>query len=110
MAATGIALQTAVIRVKLKEKREIAFTPVRFNRGALGPIHVSWDHLGTRTRRFVVSLDRLSSVRATESSGFMERAMGIEPTFAHGELQLHILLGGFLNRSCGVYEEGFIRL
>ncbi len=46
----------------------------------LGPIHFNWDHPGTKPPTFMVSFGGLSNVRATESSGFMERAMGIEPT------------------------------
>src|SRR5215831_593962 len=48
--------------------------------GTLGPIHFSWDHPGTKTSSFMALFSRLGSVRATESSEFMERAMGIEPT------------------------------
>jgi hypothetical protein len=45
----------------------------------LGPIHSRWDHLGTKTPRFIASFGRLSSARTTESSGFMVGAVGIEP-------------------------------
>ena len=46
--------------------------------GALGPIHFRWDHLGTKTLRFMVLFIEVSGVRTTESSGVLERAMGIE--------------------------------
>src|SRR5260370_37816497 len=48
------------------------------SRGELGPIYLSWDHLGTRMLCFMASFGRAGSVRATESSELMERAMGIE--------------------------------
>ena len=36
--------------------------------------------LPSKTRRFFVEFRELSRVRSTESSGFMERAMGVEST------------------------------
>jgi len=48
--------------------------------GKLGPIHSGWDHPGTKTPGFMALFGEISGVRTTESSRFMERAMGIEPT------------------------------
>ncbi len=44
------------------------------------PIDLSTVQLPSKTRRFLIEFRQLSRVRSTESSGFMERAMGIEPT------------------------------
>jgi hypothetical protein len=40
----------------------------------------SWDHAGTKTPGFMALFSVISGVRTTESSGILERAMGIEPT------------------------------
>ena len=42
------------------------------------PIDLSTVQLPSKTSRFLVEFRGLSRVRSTESSGFMERAMGIE--------------------------------
>jgi hypothetical protein len=44
------------------------------------PIESGTVQLPSKTHRFLVEFRELSRVRSTESSGFMERAMGIEPT------------------------------
>ncbi len=41
---------------------------------------IRWYHLGTKTPAFMIGFSMPSGVRTIESSGFMERAMGIEPT------------------------------
>jgi hypothetical protein len=44
------------------------------------PIEIASVHLPSKTRNFFGDFQAPSRVRAVESSGFMERAMGIEPT------------------------------
>jgi hypothetical protein len=74
-------MKTSVIRIQMKkETRYHVQSRPGSSGGTLGPIHFSWDQLGTRTPRFMVSFGRLGGVRAIESSRVMERAMGIEPT------------------------------
>jgi hypothetical protein len=51
------------------------------------PIDLSTVQLPSKTRRFLVEFRGLSRVRSTESSGFVERAVGIEPTSEVWEAQ-----------------------
>jgi hypothetical protein len=44
------------------------------------PIEIASVHLPSKTRNLFGDFQAPSRVRAVESSGFMERAMGIEPT------------------------------
>jgi hypothetical protein len=46
------------------------------------PIESSTVQLPSKTSRFLVEFRELNRVRSTESPGFMERAMGIEPSRA----------------------------
>jgi len=52
------------------------------------PIDLSTVQLPSKTSRFLVEFRGLSRVRSTESSGFMERAMGIAPTSEVGKLAI----------------------
>jgi hypothetical protein len=62
-------MTTSAIHVQLKKDTR--------NRAHLRPVStVSWDHLGTKTPRFMALFGRLSSARATESSGFFGRGGG----------------------------------
>ena len=53
---------------------------VQQNKAIESTVQSSTVQLPSKTSRFLVQFRELSRVRATESSGFMERAMGIEPT------------------------------
>src|SRR6266446_5229911 len=44
------------------------------------PVYPGALQVPSKTHRFLLEFRELSRVRSTESSGFMERAMGIEPT------------------------------
>ena len=48
--------------------------------GSNRPIDFSPVQLPSKMGQFYIGFRELSRVRSTESSGFMERAMGIEPT------------------------------
>src|ERR1700692_531466 len=47
---------------------------------AFRPIEIASVHLPSKTRNLLRDFQAPSRVRVVESSGFMERAMGIEPT------------------------------
>ena len=53
---------------------------VQQNKAIESTVQLSTVQLPSKTSRFLVQFRELSRVRSTESSGFMERAMGIEPT------------------------------
>ena len=61
------------LRKTLHAFRLLVRAPQRFGRAATV-------QLPSKMRRFLIEFRELSRVRSTESSGFMERAMGIEPT------------------------------
>jgi hypothetical protein len=52
---------------------------VQQNKAIESTVQLSTVQLPSKTSRFLVQFRELSRVRSTESSGFMERAMGIEP-------------------------------
>src|SRR5215831_15080875 len=54
--------------------------PQRFGRAATVQLTAVPSNYRPKTSRFLVEFRELSRVRSTQSSAFMERAMGIEPT------------------------------
>ena len=50
------------------------------NGQTFGPIGTTSGHLRSKTGHFKAGFQQLVRVKAIESSGFLERAMGIEPT------------------------------
>jgi len=54
------------------------------------PIEIASVHLPSKTRSLFGDFQEPSRVRAVESSGFMERAMGIEPTSEAWEASIKV--------------------
>src|SRR5215471_7708913 len=68
----------AMRRTGSRISSKLGRSPIRISNDR--PIECGTVQLPSKTSLFLVEFRELSRVRSTESSGFMERAMGIEPT------------------------------